>query len=582
MRIEFRYLGTRSGKALVLAVHNRKYLFNLFEGFQRYCVEASVGLNKISSVFLCSEEAVPPFVGMYLTLRDMMRKSLDVVCNPELQRIIDSANSFADRKDLAIRCVETYSDELISVESIRGPGGLETSYLVDIQPIRGRFMVETIPKEIPRHLYSELTKRRTFEYNGTRYDGNDYMQDDVVVGLVAVVYSSGSHEHLLEKIRNRDVRFVFCFQEDAARFLSPAVNCIFFVLADNIFVEYTSLYAIQQTLNSIHSDFLLPAAASASKDSNPSLGNIQSCDSLTYDREARQFDLHAAEQQMHGSETRTSGDGTVLFLGTGCAVPSKYRNVSAILYESSANAIMLDCGEDSLFQIHRAYGNLDVLKKLSAIFISHSHADHVLGVVSVLRNIGHTVRLYAPAAIRAFVEQFGLQNYEFVQTGHAKKLERRFFDNHRRGETLDVEEYLETDSCGFDIAICGVEHCADSCGIRVRDGDVSLAYSGDCTPSVLFGLMSSGVDVLIHEATFASDQHERSIQTRHSTVDGALSLFKSSGARCLLLTHFSQRYPKGVVSDGTWIACADLFRYTLGLEYPTDRINEYYEELEME
>ena len=47
----------------------------------------------------------------------------------------------------------------------------------------------------------------------------------------------------------------------------------------------------------------------------------------------------------------------VTFLGTGSGVPSKYRNVSAILIENLPNQyIIMDCGEGTVFQIHRMYG----------------------------------------------------------------------------------------------------------------------------------------------------------------------------------------------------------------------------------
>ena len=62
------------------------------------------------------------------------------------------------------------------------------------------------------------------------------------------------------------------------------------------------------------------------------------------------------------------------FLGTGSAVPNKYRNVSAILVETQPDQYMLlDCGEGTLLQMHRHFGRektLEVLKQLKVLQIN--------------------------------------------------------------------------------------------------------------------------------------------------------------------------------------------------------------------
>ncbi|KAG5860035.1 ribonuclease Z-like protein [Encephalitozoon hellem] len=587
--IEFKYLATRSGKSLMLTVDNKRYLFNLFEGFQRYCIESNVSISRISTIFVSSEESVPPLMGMYLTLRDVKKEALDIVCSSDVQEMIASGKRFADPMNLRISYMRDYADELIRVETIENALATgetkELSFVLDIKPIRGRFLVEKVPKDIPKHLYSRLTRRESVEYNGKVYNGAEYMEDDIDVGTIAVVYSSGDFERLLERMVERAPRYFFCFQKDVAQYLSSAVDGYFFYLEDNCFVEYTSLYDIQLELSSIHKDFLLPLPGGSPASSLESIESVHSCGVLTYTKAAKCFSHSHQGQRKHIPCAREHKEKSILFLGTGCAIPSKYRNVSAILYESSDAAIMFDCGEDALFQIHRAYGELDVLKKLKAIFVSHSHADHVLGIASVLKKIGHKIKIFAPAAIRPFIESFGTRNYEYIETNYAKVMERRFGDTFQISKkaplrTIDVENYLLKFDIGFEIGICGVDHCSDSCGIRMKDGDIVITYSGDAKPSVLFGMMSLNSDVMIHEATFALDQQERAMQTGHSTIDGALGVFRESRSKILLLTHFSQRYSKGIISDGEWIPCTDLFRYTIGSTvYPKDRVNAYYDGL---
>ena len=47
----------------------------------------------------------------------------------------------------------------------------------------------------------------------------------------------------------------------------------------------------------------------------------------------------------------------VIFLGTGSAMPSKYRNVSAIYFEvDSGRSVLMDVGENTYGQLYRRFG----------------------------------------------------------------------------------------------------------------------------------------------------------------------------------------------------------------------------------
>lgn len=78
----------------------------------------------------------------------------------------------------------------------------------------------------------------------------------------------------------------------------------------------------------------------------------------------------------------------VVVLGTGAAAPSRYRGCSAVyvnLFERGG--ILVDCGEGALGQLRRRYGRRrteDVVSGLVAVWISHMHADHHLGLPHIL------------------------------------------------------------------------------------------------------------------------------------------------------------------------------------------------------
>lgn len=84
-----------------------------------------------------------------------------------------------------------------------------------------------------------------------------------------------------------------------------------------------------------------------------------------------------------------SPEAEIVCLGTGSALPSKYRNVSATLLRvPGSGSYLLDCGENTLGQLRRVYSPeemAEVLRDLRMIWISHLHADHHLGTTSVIK-----------------------------------------------------------------------------------------------------------------------------------------------------------------------------------------------------
>lgn len=96
------------------------------------------------------------------------------------------------------------------------------------------------------------------------------------------------------------------------------------------------------------------------------------------------------------------------FLGTGAGQPSKQRNVSCVALKllDELNGIWLfDVGEATQHQILRT--NIR-LRKITKIFISHNHGDHIFGLPGLLStrsfqgDVG-PLTIYGPAGIEQFV-----------------------------------------------------------------------------------------------------------------------------------------------------------------------------------
>src|SRR6478672_4903934 len=87
----------------------------------------------------------------------------------------------------------------------------------------------------------------------------------------------------------------------------------------------------------------------------------------------------------------------VRLLGTAASRPTVERNVSSVAVVREGETLLFDCGEGTQRQMMR-YG---VSFGLRDIFFTHFHADHVIGVIGLLRTMSlqgrpDPLRLWGP------------------------------------------------------------------------------------------------------------------------------------------------------------------------------------------
>ncbi|XP_046563093.1 zinc phosphodiesterase ELAC protein 2-like [Haliotis rubra] len=241
----------------------------------------------------------------------------------------------------------------------------------------------------------------------------------------------------------------------------------------------------------------------------------------------------------------------VVFLGTGSAIPSKQRNVSCILIHlSEDSAVVLDCGEGSAGQLYRHYGDLtdDLMCKIKAVFISHMHADHHLGLFSILserRNVyrrrGQTspnLTVLAPRYMRRWLEFYSNNVETFKDQLTLIPLQ----ESNQQWQKLDA---VKTELQLSEFVPVEVDHCPNAFGVSLvhKDG-WKIVYSGDTMPCGRLVTAGHGCDLLIHEATMEDDLEEEARHKCHSTTSQAIGIGHQMEAKFTLLTHFSQRYAK--------------------------------------
>lgn len=236
----------------------------------------------------------------------------------------------------------------------------------------------------------------------------------------------------------------------------------------------------------------------------------------------------------------------VVFLGTGSAIPSKYRNSSCIIIElSEDSSFMFDCGEGSLGQILRFYGPLadEKIKNIKAVFLSHYHADHQIGIMSFLihrrKLTKKPILLLCSLKVEKLLRKF---------SNECENIE----DTYRVMYTQDLISGMDKDfnlqKLGLkELRTCRVDHCIDSHGIIIQTDDPNskkIVYSGDAMPTKSLIRSGKDCDLLIHEATLEDSLAGEAILKRHSTFSQALGVREEMKAKFTILTHFSQRYHK--------------------------------------
>ncbi|CAL1689320.1 unnamed protein product [Lasius platythorax] len=294
----------------------------------------------------------------------------------------------------------------------------------------------------------------------------------------------------------------------------------------------------------------------------------------------------------------------IIMLGTGSMVPSKVRNTSGILLRVDKNhSMLLDCGEGTFGQIAKIYGNYrmeNIIKTIKAVYISHLHADHHIGLIGLLKEREKVTQdplyLFAPPYIAAWLQ---LYHVRFEPILHQMTLipnNEFFMDTHEPAEykyrnmykTLNVQAVRTT----------YVKHCPHSYGISVTlHNGKKIVYSGDTMPCKNLVKLGQDCDLLIHEATMEDDLSEEAKMKFHSTTSQAIQAGEQMKSKFTLLTHFSQRYSVipplpndddngsklnnvGIAYDNMHISLSQL--PLLPLMYPTLKLMfiKHYEEIE--
>src|SRR4051812_47302224 len=102
-----------------------------------------------------------------------------------------------------------------------------------------------------------------------------------------------------------------------------------------------------------------------------------------------------------GSRRLAAVDLSAIFLGTGGSVPSARRSTASVLISRGGDRLLFDCGEGTQRQMQRSLG----LTQVDEIYLTHFHADHILGLPGLLKTYdltdrGVPLRVFGPPGLR--------------------------------------------------------------------------------------------------------------------------------------------------------------------------------------
>ncbi|KAL8170576.1 hypothetical protein V2J09_022380 [Rumex salicifolius] len=310
----------------------------------------------------------------------------------------------------------------------------------------------------------------------------------------------------------------------------------------------------------------------------------------------------------------TREDMEITLLGTGSSQPSKYRNVSSIFINLfSKGTLLFDSGEGTLAQLKRRFGleGADVaVRNLRCIWISHIHADHHTGLARILalRRVllkgtpREPLIVIGPRQLKGYLDAYQRLedlDFRFLDCKHTTRDSWAAFESDEvQDPSVNTQTSVEDTVFGkgnhhrmqsifrkpVDGKVCfpilkklketlleaGIEalvsfpviHCPRAYGVVLKASERlnssaelipgwKVVYSGDTRPCPELIEASRGATALIHEATFEDSMVEEAIAKNHSTTKEAIEAGEAAGVYRIILTHFSQRYPKIPVLNHT-------------------------------
>jgi ribonuclease Z len=267
----------------------------------------------------------------------------------------------------------------------------------------------------------------------------------------------------------------------------------------------------------------------------------------------------------------------LVVLGTSSQVPTRYRNHNGYFLRWDGEGILFDPGEGTQRQM--LYAGVTA-SQIHRICVTHFHGDHCLGLAGLLQRISldgvdHPVTVHYPASGQVFFDRLRrasifhdrsdtrpapIQGSGRIAAWKNAVLEARRLEHGVPSYGFRLVEPDGHRMLPAALAAAGVH--GPAIGRLLRDGRldvdgriVHLADVSEPRPGQVMAFvmdtrlcdaaieLARGADLLVCESTYLSSEQREARDRGHMTAADAATVAKEAGARKLVLTHFSQRYP---------------------------------------
>lgn len=238
----------------------------------------------------------------------------------------------------------------------------------------------------------------------------------------------------------------------------------------------------------------------------------------------------------------------VTLLGTGAPVPSIERFGPSILVEAGGQKLLFDCGRGAgqrLWQLKIPLG------QINALFLTHLHSDHVVGIPdvwltgwipAVYGRRAYPFQVFGPDGTRDMMVNL-VKAFSWDISTRSK--EKNKADSGALVNATDIKEGFTWERNGVKVTPFTVRHAEfidSALGYRIDYAGHSVILSGDTRYSENLIRYAKGADVVIHEVAAANEYSMQSplinqILGFHSSPEDAGKVFDRINPKLAVYSH---------------------------------------------
>ncbi|MGV3527507.1 MAG: MBL fold metallo-hydrolase [Flavisolibacter sp.] len=256
----------------------------------------------------------------------------------------------------------------------------------------------------------------------------------------------------------------------------------------------------------------------------------------------------------------------VTLLGTGAPIPSIERFGPSILVEAGGQKLLFDCGRGAA---QRLWQLKMPLREVDALFLTHLHSDHVVGIPdlwltgwipAVYGRRAKPFDVYGPDGTKDMME--GLRQ-AFTWDILTRSKEMNKADSGALTTGADIREGYVWETNGIKVIPFTVRHAdfIDSAlGYRIEYGGRTVILSGDTRYSENLIKYAKGADLLVHEVAASNEYSTKNsplinqILNFHTQPEDAARVFNQVNPKMAVYSHIvvltaDAAYPPPTVSE---------------------------------